>query len=353
MDLRLRVSRSSLECKSGKGGSGEPDRLLWLAGFRQLLALQRATLVRPTVSRRGRALARRLGIGVMDNATLERREAAHGWLPSNFAHIGGEACETAEGRTDIQLRGLAELPSDLIAFLRFDSLLASPHAIIGALASLKSAVVRQGVLPEPAGKVIAGHALIALLLAALQDASQLDLVPASTLRSRLEIALISGDPDDSHLLRVLARADELVEFQIQRVHNAYIDSGAVRQPVNIASLREVIGTSQDYFESYIDLVERLRENPAVSRNLLQTVELVCFDALVGGDAWRERAFDHLFTAEHRGLILASVRTLGGIAGDPVAQKLEAIWNVKFNRSGAAVPDRHSPPTRHIQSELFD
>src|SRR5262249_39430726 len=39
VDQRLRLSRSSLECKSGKGESGEPDRLLWLAGFRQLLRL--------------------------------------------------------------------------------------------------------------------------------------------------------------------------------------------------------------------------------------------------------------------------------------------------------------------------
>lgn len=62
VDSRLRVSRSSLECKSGKGQSGEPDTILWLAGFRQLLDLDRVTLVRQVVSPRGQSLARKLKI---------------------------------------------------------------------------------------------------------------------------------------------------------------------------------------------------------------------------------------------------------------------------------------------------
>ncbi len=39
VDSRLRLTRSALECKSGKGQSGEPSTLAWLAGFRQLPGL--------------------------------------------------------------------------------------------------------------------------------------------------------------------------------------------------------------------------------------------------------------------------------------------------------------------------
>lgn len=87
VDPRLRVSRSTLECKGEKGEAKEAERLFCLSGLRQYLAVQRAVLVRPTVSRRGRALARRLDIGIMDIPTLERREAAHAWLPMKFAHL--------------------------------------------------------------------------------------------------------------------------------------------------------------------------------------------------------------------------------------------------------------------------
>lgn len=52
IDSRLRISRSSMECKSGKGQSGEPYTIVWLAGFRQLLNLDRVTIVRQMVSPR-------------------------------------------------------------------------------------------------------------------------------------------------------------------------------------------------------------------------------------------------------------------------------------------------------------
>ena len=39
-------------------------------------------------------------------------------------------------------------------------------------------------------------------------------------------------------------------------------------------------------EVWVDFVQRLRVNPLVARDLLQTAELLCFDALVGGKGWR-------------------------------------------------------------------
>src|SRR5207244_11280069 len=100
VDLRLRVSIGINECKSGAGQSGEPDRLLWLSGFQRYMGAQRATLVRQTITRRGQAVARRLGVRVLDVATLEQRESAHGWMPDKFAHVAGSKCVTAEHRTN-------------------------------------------------------------------------------------------------------------------------------------------------------------------------------------------------------------------------------------------------------------
>jgi hypothetical protein len=353
VDQRLRISRSSLECKSGKGESGEMDRLLWLSGFRQLLQLDRAVLVRPTVTRRGRALARRLNLHVLDLMTLERREAAHAWLPANFAHIGGTACISAEARTDVQLRGLTGIGAELVAFLRHHALLAEPYSLLGALDSLGRSVRRQGVLPEPAGIVISGHALVCLLLAALQDASHLDMVPTSILHQRHERALTVGSPDDDHILQILDRADALIRYNVDRVHKAYSASGIARQDVTVPGLREVIESPPRYLEHYVDLVERLRATPTVSHDLLQTAELVCFDALLGDHAWREPAFDHLFTAEHRGLLLSALQTLTAIVGDAVTHHLGSIVELRFDRASPPVPDRHqSSPDRGSRDEML-
>lgn len=351
VDTRLRFSRSCLECKSGKGQSGEPDRLLWLAGFRQLLRLQRAVLVRTTVSRRGRALARRLDLQTLDDSTLRTREAAHSWLPKEFAHIGGPACYASETRTDTQLKGLNHIDSSLVTFLRYDALLANPHAIVSAVDALGNAVARQAILPEPTGTVLAGHALLGILLAALQDAGQLDMLPTEILQQRLERALTVGHPDDDYMLRVLDRADALVGHALDRVHDAYMGSGKVRQEVDVPSLRAIVVTPPAYITSYIDLVERLRVNPVVSRQLLQTAELVCFDALVGDRAWQAAAFDHLFTAEHRGLLLAVLRTLKAVAGDAVANPLRRIAELPFNRASPSLPDRHEPPVLDESGDL--
>ena len=149
IDNRLRLSRSTLECKSGRGQSGEGDRLLWLSGLQRLLGVQRAVLVRQTITRRGQALASSLGLQILDVPTLTQREAAHAWLPDRFAHVDGRACAAAEARTDVQLKGLGHIPAELVAFLRHQSLLQPSHRNLSALAALRAAAEPGGVLPVP------------------------------------------------------------------------------------------------------------------------------------------------------------------------------------------------------------
>lgn len=326
VDNRLRISRSCLECKSGKGQSGEPDRLLWLAGLRKLLGFDRAVLVRRTISRRGRSLARKLDVEVMDTRSLDQTPGAIQQLPARFAHLAGDACVSAEARTDAQLHGLKEIGSDVVSFLRSEAFLAKPPAILSAIELLGKSVERQGVVPAPTGEILAGHALVALIYAALQDAGRLDIAAAETVRSETERD-ISGGVD---VASILERADELVEFAIERVHREYVGSASQpRRNVNIPRLSEAVSGSPAYLDDYIDLVERLHANPTVARSLLQTAELVCFDALLGGEAWRSPIFREVLSADHRGLILIGLRTLGAIAGPPVTDRLRNVANVAF------------------------
>lgn len=342
IDARLRISLSSLECKSAPGQRGEPQTLVWLAGFRQLMGLDRVVFVRPTISTRGRSLARRLNISILDEATLSQRELAHRWVPERFAHLDGEACSRAESRTDTQLKGLSEVPAALASFLRHEALLGSSHASLAAVEALGTAFDKQGVLPEPAATILASHAYMALVAAAIRDAGSLDDLGMRALRTRLQRALTTGDPDDDHLMALLERVDAVVNHVITRTHRAYVDAGAEALSVPVPSLRDAVATVPNYLEDYLDFVERLRANPAVARTLLQTVELACFEALIGGPAWKEPAFAHLFTVEHRGLLLVAARCLRSVAGTQVAEAIKDVASLTHPLTSDQTPDRREP-----------
>lgn len=332
VDGRLRVTRSILECKSGKGQAGEPDRLLWLSGLQRFLGFERAVLVRQTISKRGRNLARRLGVGMLDVATLSDREASRAWVPETFAHIDGPPCVDAEKRTDLQLKGLAHLPNDLVAFLRHDALRAQPHEALRAVATFGRRVNEGGVLPQPTREVLSGHALVALALAAIIDAGELDRRSLSEVLDRTGTALIAGDPDDDQVLNLLARADELTTLMVRRVHEAYGAAGAARLDLPMPSLHDLVAQRPGWVPSYVDLVERYRANSSVARELLQTIELAVFDALLGGASYKSPAFDHLFSTEHRYLLNATLRCLSEIAGPAIAESLSAVLSLDFSRS---------------------
>lgn len=352
VDGRLRVSRSILECKSGGGQTKEPDRLLWLAGLQKFLTFDRAVLVRQSVSRRGRALARNLGLKIIDVARLSTREAAHAWLPESFAHVDGAECIAAESRTDTQLKGLGHIPADLVAFLRHDALRSESHDALRAIANLGRVTNQGGVLPSPTREVLASHAIVALLLAATIDAARLDELSPEELQERTERALTTGSPDSSQMLKVLARADDLVGYMLQRMHAAYEESGAKHVQVGIPSLREVVTRPPEWVPRYLDLVQKLRANPAIAREILQTAELTCFEALMGGQAHRADAFDHLFTAEHRYLLNVAIRCLEAIAGPATADPVRPILELDFDRM-MTHPDRTAIMSSPQESGVVD
>ncbi|WP_141709113.1 hypothetical protein [Streptomyces sp. BpilaLS-43] len=183
---------------------------------------------------------------------------------------------------------------------------------------------------------------MAILLAGIQDAGRLDAVPLSVLRSRLESALTIGDADDIYVLPMLEKADALFRFVQDRTHKAYVEAGADPIRVEVPSLRDAIASPPSYINYYLDFVERLRENPQVASGLLQTAELTCFDALLGDEAWKADSFSHLFTTEHKGLLLVGLRCLENIAGMQVSSPLRAIHDLPFRGSAGKVPDRREP-----------
>lgn len=341
-DSRLRPQVSIIECKSIRGQAGEQDRLLWLTGLRRVVGAQRAVLARETASRNGRELAKALGIELISEPELEAREQEHKWLPNNFAMIGDSIFSELDKRASRQLKSVGTVPAPLLSFLRNDSLLAAPYRIVGALSTLSEVVEKGSVLPEPAGQVVASHAFQALLIAAIKSASQIDAIGIRGVREQIEESAFVGDPGDRRIIRILRLADALLRDQASRLHKAYVESGARPITWSIPRLADELNRPPQWLERYCDLALRLRRRPHLSRQLPQTADLLLYDALAGDQNWKVSAFDHLFTVEHRQLILVAFDLLSAISpslGDYIGK----IQDVPFNRVPPVPADRSQPP----------
>lgn len=344
VDLRLRLQMSILECKSGKGQSGEPDRLLWLSGLKSYVRAQHASLVRQTVSVRGRAIAARLNINVMDVPTLEKHEAAHAWLPDTFGHVGGAACSAAEAQLDEYSRSASDLPAMLVRAIRNDLWVAEAHTILGSLNALQRYEESSAGRSEVVAKAISGHALTALIVAAMKHSHEFSQLSTEEFQNRIEVALSTGSPTGGRVQNALVAADRLYEALTERIHEAYVQAGALRQEVALPAVSQLAIHVPNWVPQYMNFLEALALNPSVGRDLLQTVELACFDALLGENAHEERAFDHLFTPEHRQLLRFAVRTLGDIAGAHIVKPLDDLEGIDFGRSAPSITERRARST---------
>jgi hypothetical protein len=61
------------------------------------------------------------------------------------------------------------------------------------------------------------------------------MTPADLLE-RTRRGLVTGNPDDDQVLAILARADELMHYSLERVHAAYQDAGSNRLQVTLPAL---------------------------------------------------------------------------------------------------------------------
>ena len=164
------------------------------------------------------------------------------------------------------------------------------------------------------------------------------------LQRRLEAFLTVGGEGQTDVLEVLGAADRLVAHYVEQLHKKYASNGALRQELPFPSLRTLVSQPPGWLPRYLDLVVELRGNPTIGRDVLQTAELACFDAIVGDSAYLSTAFDHLFTAEHRQLLRVAVRTLREIIGLSLADGLGSeLAKVQFDRRAPALPDRRGMP----------
>lgn len=341
-DSRLRETKTVFECKSTRGQRGEPDRLLWLAGFKQLMRADRAVLVRDTASARGVDLARRLQIEILDVPTLRKHEESFAWVPDAFGLVGDTEFVSFETKALDGLKRTGSVSPAYMQYLRHDLLFAPSYRAVGALGTLKNSEGHRSTMPDVSAQYVASFALVGLVLAGLRAAQLLENRSNNQALRLFETALITGNPYDRQVLDVLDTADVIVRHIVDDVHAAYAADGARRLSGKVPSLRSAVADPPTWLPAFVDLAERLRSRPQIARELPQTLDLACFDAAVGGAAWQAPAFDRLFTIEHRQLIIVLIRVLHEVVGDIASAVSDRILELRFDRRPGVAPDRLEP-----------
>jgi hypothetical protein len=301
-DARLRPTLGIAECKSARGLSGEQDRLLWLRGLQVLTGAQRATLVRESVSARGREVARALHVDLINQDQVRRREQTIDYYPDTFGMVDGAAFRSSMKEAEAQLAKIGDFSSGLFAYLKDGAILSSPHQALGGILTLSDITVHGTVLPDPLATITAGYAFIAFVIAAMRAGGQLDLVGPDGVGDDIELGLGTGNPHDRQLIMIAEMADRLLREELSSVHRAYRHAGAPAIERQVPSVRDAIAETPAWLDRFLDLAERLRRRTPVARQLPQTLDLAIFDALLGGNAWQAKAFDALFGREHQQLL---------------------------------------------------
>jgi hypothetical protein len=356
IDQRLRTTLSIFECKSVRGQRAEADRLLALAGLKRYVGADRGILVRETATSRGRAIARRLGLELVDEQQLTHREQSHRWMPDAFGPVVGPRSTVVHSDVTKKLKSIGDFPFSLLDYLRYDALLDQPYRSIGALIRLREFRSAGTVLPRPVEGTIVSHALVALCLASIRTAGRLDSLGIEHARALIENGVMSGNPHDGSILRIASLADALMNDQLDRLHRKYTAAGAQRIQFEPPSIRETIGSTPEWLDRFMDLAVRMRARAAVARDIAQLAQLVCFDALMGDQHWTAPAFQHLFTIEHRQLLNLAIDLLRDIL-DSDLDVLAKVQKIEFANLNPEIADRSaafqpSSKSDNDQSELF-
>lgn len=339
-DSRLRPTLSIIDCVTTRGRKGETENLLSLAGLRRLVGADRAVLVKEATTSSGREVARHLGIEPLDAVFLERREAEIQWVPPAFGPVFGHPFLAAQKSASGQTNSLGAIPPPLIRFLLDEAYVSPPHRVLSTLMTLRDTADSHQSLPQPLSTLVAAHALCSLISCTSRLAGTLASHSVEEVRELVYYGVTTGRPDGHHVVGALTAADAYYEHYLSALNRPVRRhrSDESRIPSVVSELLK----EPEWIDRLLDAIERYRARPEVARGLPQTADLVGYDALLGGDAWTAPSFDHLFTVEHKQLVVVTTQLLRTIIGPTLLDPLIRIQDLRFDRSPSPAPERYLP-----------
>ncbi len=243
----LRREVQIIECKSGTG-DGPMDRVFWLAGVKQYVGANRATLVRPATKWNVKDFAGELGIEILDLPHLGELERAAGVNPSFWP--GSSDREYFAGQLEEWNRVLnrdaiaKELFVTLAGEIRFHDPFGGISFLLHHLRALTRELQEQRFACESLTRYLLAES-VAQLAVFLMRVSELTLSLSGTDRDGfIRKGLTYGHMDKSVVDRLFSNAKRITSEMIRHYtgHHVNIEDTyfTMPEPPNISEVQELV-----------------------------------------------------------------------------------------------------------------
>ena len=273
-DPRLRRTLEVMECKTGAGGQGEVDRLVWLRGIERLAGARVVTFAKLQVAPRTRDLARQLQVDVLDEAAIAKAEhdleiSADDWIGFHDPEFGERVVKSARNALN-SVRELQGAGKYLFGSFWFTD----EFTRVKQLRRAVHLLVRHENLLAPTPLLLGlGEAVTLLTLTVASVAAWQQQLAEPDFRDLVTRELSTGFGDARSLRVLLRRFDDFHRDQIEALHAAYQSAGAGRLTFPVTSLESDILTPPEWVDAFIDLVSRFSRRPQLATNVMRYVDL--------------------------------------------------------------------------------
>lgn len=321
-DPQMRRLLEIIECKTGAGGQGEIDRILWLKGISEYAKSNNVTFAKLRVAPRTRDFARQIRVDVLDEMSLTTIErslhiSSKWWLGFHDPDFGERVVKPAR----IALTASVELRR-AGRYLFGGFWFADDFTRVKQLRSLFRLLVDNSSKLHPdALKLGIAEATTLFTLTTLSIAAWQGQLAHAEFRNLLSQELSTGLGDPQSLRNLLRRIDDIHRKELEAIHAAYQDSGAGRIPFHTRNLETDVLVPPEWVEAYIELITRFARRPNLATNILRWTDLWASTLL--GQKLSQRDYD-LFDGQE--YVLES-----GI--DLVVAFLNRMWDVPIGLLG--------------------
>lgn len=269
-----------VECKTGSGGQGEVDRLIWLKGMSFFTGAHTVTFAKTNVATRTRELARQLSVQVLDEAGIRAVEKDMNidadWWPGFHDPMFGERVvkpARASLTSSIEMRRVGK-------YLFGSFWFTDEFTRVKQLQTLFRLLVQnRSTLDRPALLLGIGEATTLFALTTFSIAAWRNQLSEDEFRNFTEAELSTGLGNPQSLRKLIRRIDTLQQEQLEALHGAYQSAGAGRIVFPVKSLENEILTPPEWIDAFVNLVSRFANRSHLATDVMRWVDLWAADLL--------------------------------------------------------------------------
>ena len=273
-DGRLRRRAELVEAKSGSGGSGEVDRIMWLRGMSGYCGADDATFAKLRLDPRVRPVARRSRVSILDEAAVGAAEKSAGigrddWVGFADPVFGENVIKPAREHlnSSVPLRRAGK-------FLWGTFWMTDEFSRIKQLRTLAELLRDNQRGVDPAAFALAAGELVSLTAISTLDVARWrgQYEPHEFLQF-VTTSLSSGPGNPASTRRLLAQIDALNRDFVETLHDEYTAAGVARISRRVPRLETELLRAPDWADAFGDLSARVQDRAPAAMHALRLLDL--------------------------------------------------------------------------------